>query len=171
VWNALMRAGEEYDITPYGTEAMHLLRAEKGYIIVGQDTDGSVTPLDLGMQALVSQEKDFLGKRSLSRSDTASADRKHFVGLLAQEPTLVLHEGAQIVAARNGRGSDDAIGHVTSSYMSPTLGRSIALAFVRRGRERIGEEVFITSRAGVRVPATICKPAFYDADGARQRVE
>ena len=72
VWEALMAAGEEFGITPYGTETMHVLRAEKGYIIVGQDTDGSVTPQDLGMGGLVAKTKDCLGKRSLARSDTAS---------------------------------------------------------------------------------------------------
>src|SRR6185503_5187701 len=86
VWDALVAAGEPYGITPYGTEAMHVLRAEKGYIIVGQDTDGSVTPHDLGMHALVANTKDCIGKRSLSRSDTAQPDRKQFVGLLTEDP-------------------------------------------------------------------------------------
>src|SRR3984957_14553379 len=81
VWEALMAAGAEFDITPYGTETMHVLRAEKGYIIVGQDTDGSITPYDLGMGGLVAKSKDFLGKRSLTRSATAKAGRKQLVGL------------------------------------------------------------------------------------------
>jgi sarcosine oxidase subunit alpha len=171
VWRALMDAGGEYDITPYGTEAMHLLRTEKGYIIVGHDTDGSVTPLDLGMHALVSKDKDFLGKRSLSRSDTASPDRKQLVGLLTRDPMFVLGEGAQVVQARTGRESTVSLGHVTSSYMSPTLERSIALTLVRDGRKRMGEQVFVALRDGGRVPATIASPVFYDPEGARQRVE
>jgi sarcosine oxidase subunit alpha len=171
VWEVLMEAGREHGITPYGTEAMHLLRAEKGYIIVGQDTDGSVTPLDLGMHALVSKDKEFLGRRSLSRSDTASPDRKRLVGLLARDPLFVLPEGAQVVAARTGRDSTVSLGHVTSSYRSPTLERSIALALVRRGRERMVEQVFIALRDGRRVPATVSSPVFYDPEGARQRVE
>ena len=98
VWEALMVAGAEFDITPYGTETMHVLRAEKGYIIVGQDTDGSMTPYDLGMGGLVAKSKDFLGKRSLTRSDTAKAGRKQLVGLLSDDPSIVLPEGSQIVA-------------------------------------------------------------------------
>ena len=96
VWNALMEAGKEFGITPYGTETMHVLRAEKGYIIVGQDTDGSISPHDLGMGGMVSKTKDFLGRRSLARSDTARSDRKQLVGLLTDEEKLVLPEGTQL---------------------------------------------------------------------------
>ena len=128
VWEAIQAAGQSFDITPYGTETMHVLRAEKGYIIVGQDTDGSVTPVDLGMAAMVAKTKDCIGKRSLSRSDTAQPDRKQFVGLLTEDPQIVLDEGAQIL---DEPASTHSAGHVTSSYHSPTLGRSIALALVR----------------------------------------
>ena len=171
VWDAIVTAGEEYGIAPYGTEAMHVLRAEKGYIIVGQDTDGSVTPVDVGMQALVARDKDFLGKRSLSRSDTASPDRKQLVGLLAEDASCVLREGSQIVSARAGPDAHVGIGHVTSSYMSPTLGRSIALGLVRRGRERVAQSVFVIARGGTHVRATVCRPVFYDAEGTRQHVQ
>jgi sarcosine oxidase subunit alpha len=108
VWQALMQAGAGFGITPYGTEAMHVLRAEKGYIIVGQDTDGSITPYDLGMGGMVSKTKDFLGRRSLSRSDTARADRKQLVGLLTDDPQLVLPEGTQLTdkAAGTHAGAD-----------------------------------------------------------------
>ena len=76
MWQALMSAGEEFDITPYGTETMHVLRAEKGFVILGQDTDGSVSPVDLGLNWLLSKDKDFLGLRSLSRPDCLRDDRK-----------------------------------------------------------------------------------------------
>src|SRR5690606_6727874 len=121
VWNALMEAGHEHGITPYGTETMHVLRAEKGYIIVGQDTDGSMTPQDLGMGGMVAKSKDCLGKRSLSRAHTAGAQRKQFVGLLASDPAVVLPEGSQIMHRASRAPIVPMIGHVTSSYMSPTL--------------------------------------------------
>jgi sarcosine oxidase subunit alpha len=143
VWNALMEAGHEYGITPYGTEAMHVLRAEKGYIMVGQETDGTVTPLDLGMERALSTRKDFLGKRSLSRADMTKPDRKQLVGLLTEDPKAVLPEGAHIVAEAPGKTPLRALGHVTSSYFSPTLGRSIALALLRGGRGLLGRQVFI----------------------------
>ncbi|HLS69245.1 MAG TPA: sarcosine oxidase subunit alpha family protein, partial [Kiloniellales bacterium] len=97
IWQSLIRVGQKYGITPYGTEAMHVLRAEKGFIIVGQESDGSVTPLDLGMEWIVSKKKDFLGRRSLSRPDMLKPDRKQLVGLLSEDGREVLPEGAQLV--------------------------------------------------------------------------
>ena len=127
LWTALMQSGQRYGITPYGTEAMHVLRAERGFIIAGQDTDGTVTPTDLGMEWIVSPNKDFIGKRSLARTDTMREDRKQLVGLLPDNPEDVLPEGGQIVE-RVSQLPMRMIGHVTSSYFSANLGRSIALA-------------------------------------------
>src|SRR5690606_6885580 len=81
LWDAVLRAGEAFGITPYGTEAMHVLRAEKGFIIVGQDTDGAQTPYDLGLGWAVSHGKDFIGGRSLARAVCRRPDRKQLVGL------------------------------------------------------------------------------------------
>lgn len=178
VWEALMAAGAAFDMTPYGTETMHVLRAEKGYIIVGQDTDGSMTPNDLGMGGLVAKSKDFLGKRSLMRSDTAKPDRKQLVGLLTEDINFVLPEGAQITAngvrGDNGNSAEAGaamIGHVTSSYFSPILKRSIALAVVRGGLEKIGSRVVVPLANGKEVAAKISSTIFYDSEGARQHVE
>src|SRR5206468_1947759 len=119
VWNAVIAAGDPFGITPYGTETMHVLRAEKGHVIVGQDTDGTVTPDDLGMTSLVRKdESDFVGRRSLRRADTTREDRKQLVGLL---PDSLLPQGAQLVAEDTGRIPMTMIGHVTSSYVSPAL--------------------------------------------------
>jgi len=168
VWEAIQNAGQPYGITPYGTETMHVLRAEKGYIIVGQDTDGSVSPIDLGMGGMVAKTKDCLGKRSLLRSDTASANRKQLVGLLTENPDVVLDEGAQIVESANPSIPAPDLGHITSSYASPTLGRSIALALVRNGLNRMGERVFVSMRSGQTIAATITGTVFFDPDSERQ---
>src|SRR4029434_396742 len=99
VWRALMQAGEKYGITPYGTEAMHVLRAEKGFIIVGQETDGTVTPHDLRISWILRRQKRYVvDRRSLTRPDTARADRKQLVVLLSDNPSDVIPEGGQIVA-------------------------------------------------------------------------
>jgi len=156
-----------YGITPYGTEAMHVLRAEKGYIIVGQETDGSVTPIDLGFGALVSPDKDFLGRRSLARSDTARADRKQLVGLLPDNPEDILPEGAQLVAPLGGAPPVPMIGHVTSSYFGARIGRSFALALVEGGRLRHGAPVWAPLPDRI-IAARICPPAFYDPAGLRR---
>ena len=118
---------------------MHLLRAEKGFIIVGQDTDGTMTPIDLQMDWIVSKKKyDFIGKRSLYRSDTMREDRKQLVGLLTDNPKEVLEEGAQIVKDEKKQ-PIEMLGHVTSSYFSPNLNKSIALAVVRNGKKLKGQ--------------------------------
>jgi sarcosine oxidase subunit alpha len=168
VWESIMEAGAKYNITPYGTETMHVLRAEKGYIIVGQDTDGSVTPIDLGMDWIVAKDKDFLGRRSLTRADTARPDRKHLVGLLTEDPADVLPEGGQIVTDAKVRVPVPMHGHVTSSYFSANLKRSIALALVQNGRNRMGDKVRIEIPGGKVATATITTPIFLDPEGARQ---
>lgn len=170
VWERLMAAGAADGITPYGTEAMHVLRAEKGFIIVGQDTDGTVTPYDAGLDWAVGKKKpDFVGKRSLSRSDIVAPGRKQLVGLLTDDPTLVLEEGAQIVADPAQAVPMTMIGHVTSSYWSEALGRSIALALVAGGQQRIGEVLYVPMPDRV-ISARISGMVFYDPEGARLHV-
>ncbi len=170
VWEALWATGQKYGMTPYCTETLHHLRAEKGFIIVGQDTDGSVTPVDLGMERMLSRRKDFLGKRSLSRPDSVRPDRKQLVGLLSEDPDEVLPEGGQIVEDPKASIPMPMIGHVTSSYHSANLGRSIALALVKGGRGRMGERVYIPQTRGKTMAAMIAEPVFYDPEGARQNV-
>jgi sarcosine oxidase subunit alpha len=168
VWEALMAAGAAHGITPYGTETMHVLRAEKGFIIVGQDTDGSVTPVDLGMDWIIAKGKDFIGRRSLLRSDMVRGDRKQLVGLLTDDPMEVLPEGGQIVVDASAPVPVPMLGHVTSSYFSANLNRSIALALLKGGRNRKGEKVEIPLGGGRPIRAIITEPVFIDPDGARQ---
>ncbi|MDB9799906.1 hypothetical protein OAB71_01355 [Candidatus Pelagibacter sp.] len=166
LWKKCMEAGEEFNITPYGTETMHLLRAEKGFIIVGQDTDGTMTPIDLQMDWIVSKKKyDFIGKRSLYRSDTMREDRKQLVGLLTENPSEVLEEGAQIVANTNLK-PVEMLGHVTSSYYSPNLNKSIALAVVRGGKNMMGQKLFIPME-NKNINVTIVDPTFFDKENER----
>ncbi|HEX8511247.1 MAG TPA: glycine cleavage T C-terminal barrel domain-containing protein, partial [Propionibacteriaceae bacterium] len=162
-------AGEPLGLTPYGTETMHVLRAEKGYPIIGQDTDGTVTPQDLGMSWVVSKKKlDYLGRRSHQRADNVRADRKHLVGLLPQSPTLLLPEGAQLIeTAEIPPPPVPMLGHVTSSYRSAALGRTFALALLQGGRDRISSTVHVVVD-GTPVPATVTPPVLFDPDGTRR---
>lgn len=170
LWERLMAEGARYDITPYGTEAMHVLRAEKGFIIVGQDTDGTVTPFDAGLGWAVGKKKpDFVGKRSLARPDIVAPGRKQLVGLLTDDPNLVLEEGAQIVADPNQTIPMTMIGHVTSSYWSEALGRSIAMALVAGGQGRMGETLHVPM-PGKTHAAKVSGMVFYDPEGARLNV-
>ncbi|MCZ7933128.1 sarcosine oxidase subunit alpha [Agrobacterium leguminum] len=143
LWEILWDAGQQYGITPYGTETMHVLRAEKGYIIVGQDTDGTVTPYDAAMGWAVGKNKpDFVGKRGLARPDLVAKGRRHLVGLLTEDRSK-LEEGAQIVFDPKQPIPMKMVGHVTSSYHSDAVGQPIALALVEGGHERMGETVYI----------------------------
>ncbi|MBL8670219.1 MAG: sarcosine oxidase subunit alpha, partial [Alphaproteobacteria bacterium] len=168
LWEAIMAAGAPLGIVPFGTETMHVMRAEKGFIIVGQETDGSVTPADLGMDWIVSKQKpDFIGKRGMLRTDSLRPDRKQLVGLLTDDPQAVLPEGAQLVEKVLQQPPMAMLGHVTSSYRSPTLGRSIALALVKGGRARLGAKLHAPLMDGRVLAATVVEPVFYDKEGAR----
>ncbi len=167
VWEAVFEAGKPHKITPYGTEAMHVLRAERGFIIVGQETDGTVTPDDVGLGGMVSKVKpDFVGKRGLMRPDLAAAGRKQLVGLLTKDPAIVLEEGAQIVLDPGQGKPMTMVGHVTSSYESPAANRSIAMALLVDGRAKVDEVVFVTTPGGF-APAVVGKPIFYDEEGKK----
>ena len=166
VWEKCMEAGKEFNITPYGTETMHLLRAEKGFIIVGQDTDATLTPIDLQMDWIVSKKKyDFIGKRSLYRSDTIREDRKQLVGIVTEDPREVLEEGAQIVADVSKK-PVEMLGHITSSYFSPNLNKSIALGVVKGGKNMLGKKLFIPMKNKI-ISVQVADPVFLDKENKR----
>jgi sarcosine oxidase subunit alpha len=167
VWESIYAAGQPHGMAEYGTETMHVLRAEKGYIIVGQDTDGTVTPDDAGLTWAIGKTKtDFVGKRSLERASMKAADRKQLVGLRACDGRTVLEEGAQIAAKARQSPPMELIGHVTSSYASSVLGYPIALALVAGGRTRMGQRLYVPMPdADIEVEVT--SPVFYDPTGGR----
>jgi sarcosine oxidase subunit alpha len=157
IWQTL-QAG---NVTPYGTEAMHVLRAEKGYIIIGQETDGTVIPSDLGLDWTIARAKrDFVGKRSLARPEMLRSDRQQLVGLLSAE---LLEEGAQVIADGVG------IGHITSAYWSETLRSPMALGLIEGGRSRIRQIVHVMLQDHA-VAVRVAGPVFYDTQGVRLHV-
>ena len=167
VWEAVHAAGQAHGITEYGTETMHVLRAEKGYIIVGQDTDGTVTPDDAGLTWAIGKTKaDFVGKRSLERASMKAADRKQLVGLRTKDPHIVLEEGAQVAEKPGQTPPMKLIGHVTSSYASSVLGHSIALAVIAGGRARLGKTLYVPMPGGD-IEVEVTSSVFYDSAGAR----
>ena len=171
LWEQVHAAGADLGIIPYGTETMHVLRAEKAYPIIGQDTDGTVTPHDLGMEWIVSKQKDFIGKRSFSRADTSRADRKQLVALLPEDRRTRLPEGTQVidrdVPVTPAEHPVPMLGHVTSSYASEALGRPFALALVAGGRGRIGQTL-LAPVGGDLVPVTVAEPVLYDPEGTKR---
>ena len=173
VLEALAEHGAKYGLTPYGTETMHVLRAEKGFIIVGQDTDASVTPDDLNMGWAVGRSKPFswIGWRGMNRTDCLREDRKQLVGLRPSNPQEVLPEGAQLVFDTQQAIPMKMVGHVTSSYMSASLGHGFALAVVKGGLKRMGQKVYAPLADGRFIEAEICSSVFYDPKGERQNVD
>ena len=169
LWQALMAAGSDLGVTPYGTEAMHVMRAEKGFIMIGDETDGTVIPQDLGLDWAISGKKaDYIGKRAQQRPHMADPDRWKLVGLETLDGA-VLPEGAYAVTdARNENRQVVTEGRVTSTYHSPTLGRGIAMGLVRRGPDRMGEVIRFNRIGGGTIAARIIDPVLYDPEGKRQ---
>lgn len=165
VWQAMLEAGGGSGITPIGLAALEALRAEKGVLLVGRDTVGAVTPYDLGYGRLVALDKeDFVGRDALSRLDPDAPGRWHLVGLLTEDPRVVLPEGAVLTGRRGGAPPLEVAGRVTTGCYSPTLGRSIALGLLADGRRRLGEAVHVPL-ADRWVTATVVAPVFHDPDG------
>ena len=170
-WDALMVVGDSLGVMPYGTEALHILRAEKGFIMIGDETDGTVIPQDLGLHWALSKKKDdYLGKRAHLRSHMADPERWKLVGLETLDGST-LPDGAYAVAdGTNANGQRNVQGRVTSSYHSPNLGKGIAMGLIHRGPDRMGEVVAFPGTDGKTYEARIVSPVFYDAEGEKQDV-
>ena len=171
LWTALIAAGQNHGVQPYGTEAMHIMRAEKGFIMIGDETDGTVIPQDLNLHWALSKKKtDYLGKRAHERSFMASADRWKLVGAETLDGS-VIPDGSYVVATgKNANGQRNVQGRVTSTYFSPTLGRGIAMALVHRGPDRMGEVIEFNKEDGTTVKARIVDPVVYDKEGEKANV-
>ena len=163
LWRRLLDLGEKAGIMPYGIESLSVLRAEKGYILIGTDTDGMTLPVDLGLEGPLRAKKiDFVGKRSLLTPDATRPDRRQLVGLLPADPTIVPVPGTHAVTADGKR----SLGWITTACRSPVLQRSVALAMIEGGRARMGEDVALF-HLGKRSQARIVAPCFYDPAGER----
>ena len=170
-WEALVAAGEEFGAMPYGTEALHILRAEKGFIMIGDESDGTVIPQDLGLGWAISKKKeDYLGKRAQERSHMTDPDRWKLVGLETVDGS-VLPDGAYAAAdGVNANGQRNVQGRVTSTYYSPVLCKGIAMGLVLHGPDRMGEVLKFPGLDGKVYEARIVDPVFYDKDGEKQNV-
>ncbi|KPU84674.1 sarcosine oxidase subunit alpha [Marinosulfonomonas sp. PRT-SC04] len=170
-WDILLEAGAEFGIMAYGTEALHIMRAEKGFIMIGDETDGTVIPQDLGLSWAISKKKtDFLGKRAQQRKHMASSERWQLVGLETVDGST-LPDGAYALAeGMNANGQRNMQGRVTSTYHSPTLERGIAMGVVLHGPDRMGEVINFGRLDGTLIPAKIVDAVFYDKDGEKANV-
>ncbi len=170
-WQACLAAGAEFGIMPYGTEALHILRAEKGFIMIGDETDGTIIPQDLGLDWAISKKKaDFLGKRGQERTFLANPDRWKLVGLETLDGSVIPDGAIAVADGVNANGQRNTEGRVTSTYYSPTLKRGIAMGLVLNGPKRMGQTVRFPKVGGGEVQARIVDPVFYDKEGAQQNV-
>ncbi len=166
LWEAAMQAGDDYGIAPFGVESLMALRVEKGFLHVGSDTDGTTMPQDIGFGAAVANKaSDFIGRRSTLRPEGLRENRRQLVGLEVTDNGPILDVGAHVLPTKT-RDPGASQGWVTSSILSPTLRRPLALALIESGEKRLGEEVHIWSLNTWR-KARIAKPAFYDPQGDR----
>ncbi|THD72660.1 sarcosine oxidase subunit alpha family protein [Thalassobius vesicularis] len=171
LWDKIREAGAEFDIMPYGTETLHVLRAEKGFIMIGDETDGTVIPQDLGLNWAISKKKeDFIGKRAQTRSHMADPNRWKLVGLETLDGSVIPDGAYAMAEGVNANGQRNTQGRVTSTYHSPTLGKGIAMGLVLHGPDRMGEVIEFPKVDGTSVKARICDPVFYDKDGEKQNV-
>ncbi len=171
LWDRLIEAGAEFGAMPYGTEALHIMRAEKGFIMIGDETDGTVIPQDLGLDWAVSKKKaDFLGKRGMEREAMVAPERWSLVGLETVDGSVLPHAALAPLEGENANGQRKTQGRVTSTYHSPTLGRGIALGLVHRGRERMGEVIEFRGDGGRMIAAKIVETCFHDKAGEKQHV-
>jgi sarcosine oxidase subunit alpha len=167
LWRALLAEGAGLGVTPYGLDALQVLRIEKGYLIVGQDTEALTTPHDAGLGWMVPARKEFVGRRSLERAAPRAAGRAQLVGFRSHDPQLVVPEGAALTTAV-GAPPMPVHGHVSSSRYSPTLGCALGLALVRDGRARLGEVLYAPLLDGRVAAVTLVEPVHYDPAGARR---
>ena len=173
LWKKIFHYGKAYDLVPYGTETMHLLRAEKGYVVIGQETDGTVTPIDLNFNWMIGKKKkDFIGKRSLTRSDTSREDRKQLVGIIPLDKSEFIEEGQHVVECERLpkpiKTPVEYLGHVSSSYHSPNLNHCIAMAMLKGGNKLMGRKLFVSSTYGNKnIPVEVVSPVFIDPENKR----
>ncbi len=170
LWNALLEAGKPLGIIPFGIESLMVMRTEKGFLHVGSDTDGLTLPQDVGFGAIIDKKpEDFIGRRTTMTPDGRRTDRRQLVGLAPVDGASLLPVGGHVVDAAFKAASGPTQGWVTSSFMSPTLGRPVAMALVERGRERMGEQVQVFD-GGKLLPAKIVSMTAYDPEGERLRM-
>ena len=173
LWEQIFTYGKDFDLVPYGTETMHLLRAEKGYVVIGQETDGTVTPIDINFNWMIGKnKKDFIGKRSLIRSDTVRKDRKQLVGIIPLDKSHFIEEGQHVLEFENLPNKIttpiEYLGHISSSYHSPNLNHCISMGMIKSGNQLIGKKLFVSTSKGTKnIPVEIVNPVFIDPENKR----
>ena len=163
----LMHEGKEFGITPYGVEALSVMRIEKGHV-AGGELNGTTTAADLGLGRMMSTKKDYIGRMMAAREGLTRTDREAVVGIRPARREDRLRAGAHLLTRGDQPSMANDQGYITSVAYSPMLGQWIGLALCRRGRERHGETVTVfDDLRGFRMDAVLCDPVHYDPENRK----
>ena len=169
MWEQIMEAGQEFEIQPYGTEALSTLRIEMGHV-AGSELDGRTIPYDNSLEGLVSQKKDFIGKRSLNKSAFTASNRQKIVGVVPLDKKTSIPEGSYIVRDAKAKLPNPKLGHVSASCWSVEYNNPFSLAIIEDGKNMIGQKLFALSPLKKKsIPVEIVSSHYVDPKGERVR--
>ena len=169
MWEKIIEAGKEFEIQPYGTEALSTLRIEMGHV-AGSELDGRTIPYDNGLQGLISKKKDFIGKRSLNRSSFIAEDRQKVVGVVPIDKKTSIPEGSHLVKDANAKLPNPKLGHISASCWSVEYNNPFSLAILKDGKNMIGKKLFALSPLKNKsIPVEIVSSHYVDPKGERVR--
>ena len=169
IWKKIMEEGQSFDIQPYGTEALSTLRIEMGHV-AGAELDGRTIPFDVGLNSMVSQKKDFIGKRSLSKDAFTESDRQTIVGLVPLDKKTKIPEGSHIIEDNSAVAPIPKLGHVSSSCWSVEYNNPFSIAIIKDGKNKIGKNLYAVSPLkDISIPVEVVSSHYVDPEGSRVR--
>ena len=169
MWEKIMEVGKEFNIQPYGTEALSTLRIEMGHV-AGSELDGRTIPYDNSLEGLVSKKKDFIGKRSLNKTAYIAQDRQKVVGVVPLDKKTSIPEGSYLVKDANAKLPNPKLGHVSASCWSVEYDNPFSLAILKDGKNMIGKKLFALSPVkNISIPVEIVSSHYVDPKGERVR--
>ena len=169
MWEKIIEIGEEFNIQPYGTEALSTLRIEMGHV-AGPELDGRTIPYDVSLEGLVSKKKDFIGKRSLAKEAFNKTDRQKIVGLVPLDRKSSIPEGSHLVENKNAKLPNPKLGHVSSSCWSVENNNPFSLAILKDGKNMIGKKLFAVSPLkNTSIEVEVMSSHYVDHEGKRVR--
>jgi len=169
LWKKIMETGSEFGVQPYGTEALATLRIEMGHV-AGPELDGRTIPYDIGLNGMVSQNKDFIGKRSLSKDAFISEDRQTIVGLVPVDKKSKIPEGSHLVVDDKAPTPIPKLGHVSSSCWSVEYNNPFSIAILKDGKKQIGKKLIaVCPLKDISVPVEVVSSHYVDPKGERVR--
>ena len=169
MWKEIIELGKDFQIQPYGTEALSTLRIEMGHV-AGSEIDGRTIAYDLSLEGMLSEKKDFIGKRSLKRKAFTEKGREQIVGLVPIDKKTSIPEGSHLVVDHRLKSPNPKLGHVSASCWSVENNNPFSLAILKDGKNKIGEKLYAVSPLkNISVQVEVVSQHYVDPDGKRVR--